>query len=218
VAGGTTDAAVKGPALGRAGLFAGILAGPFFLISVGLNTWASVDYLHQLGWEFVGGAQVPWPSSLARGPYGWAQIGTFVITGVLIIVFAIAVRDQLPQRRATGFAVALVTLLGVALILAAFRVDVPMLSGGSPATWHGWVHGIAFLLIIAMGVLAPLAMAVAVRGNAGWRPIGVISVAASGLFVVFLFLPWGNASFLMAIVTLFAWTAALAARLATYDS
>jgi hypothetical protein len=107
--------------------------------------------------------------------------------------------------------------LGVALILAAFRVDVPMLSGGSPATWHGWVHGIAFLLIIAMGVLAPLAMAVAVRGNAGWRPIGVISVAAGGLFVVFLFLPWGNASFLMAIITLFAWIAAIAVRLATYQ-
>ena len=27
--------------------------------------------------------------------------------------------------------------------------NVPMLSGGSPATWHDWVHGIAFLLIIA---------------------------------------------------------------------
>jgi hypothetical protein len=44
-------------------------------------------------------------------------------------------------------------LLGVALMLARFRVDVPMLSGGSTATWHGWVHGIAFLLIIATGSL-----------------------------------------------------------------
>jgi hypothetical protein len=57
-----------------AGVLAGILAGPFFLVSVGLNTWVSLDYLHQLGWEFVGGEQVPWPSSLARGPYGWAQV------------------------------------------------------------------------------------------------------------------------------------------------
>jgi hypothetical protein len=58
------------------------------------------------------------------------------------------------SRRATGFAVVLLAMLGVALILAAFRVDVPMLSGGNPATWHGWVHGIAFLLIIATEVLA----------------------------------------------------------------
>jgi hypothetical protein len=53
------------------------------------------------------------------------------------------------------------------------------LTNGNPVTWHGWVHGIAFLLIIATGVLAPLAMALAVRGDPGWRPIAVVSVAAS---------------------------------------
>jgi hypothetical protein len=36
--------------------------------------------------------------------------------------------------------------------------------------------------------------------------------------VVFLLSPWGNASFLMAILTLFAWIAAVAARLATHHS
>jgi hypothetical protein len=205
---------VKGATLRRAGVLAGLLAGPFFLVSVGLNTWASIGYLQGLGWQFVGGGQVPWPSSLARGRYGWAQVATFLITGLLIVILAVAVRDRLPRRRASGFAVVLLAMLGVALILAAFRVDVPMLSGGSPASWHGWVHGIAFLLIIATGVLTPLAMAVAVRGDPGWRPIAVVSVAASAFFIVFLLLPWGNATFLLAIVTLFAWIAAVAARLA----
>jgi hypothetical protein len=101
----------------------------------------------------------------------------------LILVLAVASRDQLPRRRASGFAVALLGLLGVALILAAFRVDVPMLSGGNPTTWHGWVHGIAFPLIIAMGVLAPLTMTLAVRGDPGSRPITVVSVAVSALIV-----------------------------------
>jgi hypothetical protein len=87
----------------------------------------------------------------------------------------------------------------------------PMLNGRSPATWPGWVH--AFLLIIAMGVLAPLTMPLAVRGDASSQPISVMSLAASALFVVFLLLPWGNASFLMAFVTLFAWIAVVAARL-----
>jgi hypothetical protein len=123
-----------------------------------------------------------------------------------------------PRRRASGFAVVLLVVLGVALILAGFRVDVPMLSGGTPATWNGWVHGIAFLLIIATGVLAPLTMALAVRRDPGWRPIALVSVAASALVAVFLFLPWGNATFLLAIVTLFGWIAALAARLATHHS
>jgi hypothetical protein len=205
---------VKGATLRSAGVLAGLLAGPFFLVSVGLNTWASIGYLHGLGWQFVGGGQVPWPSSLARGPYGWAQVATFLITGLLIVILAAAVRDRLPRRLASGFAVVLLALLGVALMLAAFRVDVPMLSGGNPDTWHGWLHGIAFLLIIATGVLAPLAVALAVRGDAAWRPIGVVSMGAGALLVVFLFLPWGNASFLMAIVTLFAWIAAVAVRLA----
>jgi Protein of unknown function (DUF998) len=192
------------------------VAGPFFLIPVGLTTWASIDYLHGLGWEFVGGGQVPCPSALARGPYGWAQVATFAVTGLLIVILAVAVYDLLPRRRVSGFAVVLLTLLGVALILAAFRVDVPMLSGGNPATWNGWVHGIAFLLIIAMGVLAPLTMALAVRGDPSWRPIAIVSAAASALFVAFLLLPRGNASFLMAIVTLFVRIAAVALRLATW--
>ena len=106
--------------LRRPRVLAGLLAGPFFLVSVGLNTWASIGYLHQLGWEFVGGEQVPWPSSLARGPYGWAQVATFLITGLLIVIHAVAARDQLPQRRASGFAVGLLALLGVALIVTLF--------------------------------------------------------------------------------------------------
>jgi hypothetical protein len=44
------------------------------------------------------------------------------------------------------------------------------------------------------------------------------SIAASALFITFLILPRGNASFSMAIVTLFAWIAAIAGRLATHRS
>jgi hypothetical protein len=93
-----------------------------------------------------------------------------------------------------------------------------MLRGGNPNTWNGWVHGIAFLLIIALGVLAPLTMALAVRSDPGWRPTALVSLAAAALFVVFLILPWGNASFLVAIVAVFAWIAAVAVDLATYTS
>lgn len=106
----------------------------------------------------------------------------------------------------------------MALILAAFRVDVAMMSGGNPATWNGWVHGIAFLLIIAAGVLAPLTMALAVRRDPSWRPITVVSLTTGALFIVFLILPWDDASFLMAIVTLFGWMAALATRPGTHHS
>jgi hypothetical protein len=66
------------------------------------------------------------------------------------------------------------------------------------------VHAIAFLLIIAMAMLAPLTMVLAVRRDPDWRPIAVVSVGASAL-VVFLLLPWGHARFVLVIVTLFGW-------------
>jgi hypothetical protein len=150
----------------RIGALAGLVAGPLLLVSVGLNTWANLDYLHDLGWEFVGGEEVPWPSSLARGPHAWAQIAAFVVTGLLVIAFAASLPDTLPRRRASTFAAALVGILGAALTLAAFRVDAPMLSGDDPETWNGWAHGIAFLAIIVTGVVSPLAMALALRRDA----------------------------------------------------
>jgi hypothetical protein len=63
---------------------------------------------------------------------------------------------------------------------------------------------------------APLTMALGVQGNPGLRPIGVISLAASGLLVVFC--SCRNTSFLLAIVAVFAWITAVAVRLATYTS
>jgi hypothetical protein len=59
------------------------------------------------------------------------------------------------------------------------------------------------------------ATALAVRGERSWRPIGVVSLAATTLLVVSLSLPWSNAPVLSAIITLFGWIAALAARLTT---
>jgi Protein of unknown function (DUF998) len=81
-------------------------------------SWPRTPDASWLGWEFVAGGQVPWPDSLARGPYGWAQVATFVVTGLLIVIPAVAVRDQLPRRRADNLAVVLLALLGVALMQA----------------------------------------------------------------------------------------------------
>jgi hypothetical protein len=59
-------------------------------------------------------------------------------------------------------------------------LDVP---GGNPATWHDWLDGLVFLLIIATCVLAPLMMVLAVRGVPSWRPIAIVSLAATALLL-----------------------------------
>ena len=40
----------------------------------------------------------------------------FLLRGLLIVILAVAVRDRLPRRRASSFAVVLLAMLGVALI------------------------------------------------------------------------------------------------------
>jgi hypothetical protein len=88
-----------------------------------------------------------------------------------------------------------------------------MLRGQQPSTWNGWVHGVAFLLLVATAVLGPLAMALAVRGADSWRPIALVSVVAATLVVVFMLVPWGNAAFTLTLVCLFGWVAVVAGRL-----
>ncbi len=67
---------------------------------------------------------------LRAGRRGGRRSTTFMVTGVLFVVFAVSLREALPGGGASKLAAALLGLLGVALILAAFPVDVPMLTGG----------------------------------------------------------------------------------------
>ncbi len=107
--------------------------------------------------------------------------------------------------------------LGVALILAALRVDVPMLSGSSPATRHGWaqhrvpVHhcdGCAGAVDDgSRGARQPRLAADRSRFPGGKRALRCLL----DLALV------GNASFLMAVITLVARIAAIAVRIATHQ-
>lgn len=80
------DAAVKGNALRRAGALAGIVAGPLFLVSAQLSSRASLGYLHELAGNSTAASRSP-------------------TTSRLIVILAVAVRDRLPRRRASSFAV-----------------------------------------------------------------------------------------------------------------
>jgi hypothetical protein len=45
-----------------AGAFAGMVAGPQFLLVVAILTLAELDYMHDLGWAFTKDDDVPYPS------------------------------------------------------------------------------------------------------------------------------------------------------------
>jgi hypothetical protein len=49
------------------------------------------DFMLGIGWRPVANPSGAWPSGLALGPYGLAQVVNFVVSGLLLAFFAIGV-------------------------------------------------------------------------------------------------------------------------------
>jgi hypothetical protein len=132
-------------------------------------------------------------SSLSIGDAGWMQIATFIITGILVLAFAIALRRAL---RASGsvWGPALVGLAGIGLVGAGIFVTDP-LNGYPPGTpliptertIHGILHdlfGIPFFLGLPITSLV-FARRFAGKGQGGWAAYSAINGFA--MFTVFFF-------------------------------
>lgn len=166
---------VRAAAVGRERvlLTAGALAGPIFVGSA-LAQGSSRD-----GFDF---RRHP-VSVLSNGDLGWIQIATFLVTGLLVVGAAVALR-----RTAAGSAwpPRLLGLYGVGLVAAGifsadpgdgFPAGTPR--GPGPISWHGGLHflaaAVAFVALIVATVGA--ARRAARRGEPGragpgtaWRP------------------------------------------------
>ena len=193
----------------RAAALAGVVAGPLFLLTVVLLSWWQYDYLRSVGWTVLDAGDVPWPSGLALADHGWIQMLNFAVAGVLLFVFTRALPHQLPDRRSARIAAALMTVMAVALVASAAPTDEDF--GADPSTWHGWTHGLAFVVLVLCSVVTPLVLARALRGVPGWRPFAPLSVAVAGLCVVSLAVP-SQLGFYAFLVLVFGWFTALAAR------
>jgi hypothetical protein len=169
--------------------------------------------LRGIGWRLVGGKDVPWPSSRAVGPHGWVQAAAFLLAGILVLLFALGLRRALPAGRWSTTAFVLVLLAGAALTASAFPVDSSMISTGSPSTWHGIVHGVAFLVLLPCLLLAPLAAWAGVRRAEGWTARGRLSLAATPVMVALLAVPLGAVAFFLVLAVAFTWPAVLARSL-----
>jgi hypothetical protein len=132
-------------------------------------------------------------SSLSIGDGDWIQIATFVITGLLIVAFAIGLRHALrPSGSVWGHA--LVGLAGIGLIGAGIFVTDP-LNGYPPGTpliptdrtTHGILHdlfGIPFFLGLPI-ISFVFARVFARWGKRGWAAYSAISgCAVLGVFFV----------------------------------
>jgi hypothetical protein len=180
----------------------GIIAGPFF---VGASVFQG---LTRDGFDF---GKHAW-SLLENGPYGWIQSVNFLLTGLMVIAFAVGLGRNGAGRRAAG----LVVLFGAGMLGAGiFRADPAMgFPAGTPdgpgaVSWHGMLHfavsGVGFVcLIIAAFLLARRFAPTYSRLTAVIFLVGFGCVAAGGGAV------WANLAFTAAIVLAWSWVTALA--------
>lgn len=201
----------------RLAAFAGMTAPILFVASVIVITWAEYEFVRSLGWSVTAHGESAWPSGLAQGPHGWAQVVNYAVTGLLLLVFVTALRTEFSRRRSRRVATALLTVLAVGFVLVAFPEDGPPF--GEPRTWSGFVHAIGFIAIVVTSFIAPLATAFALRRNEQWRGYPAVSIIAAAAIFIFMFVlvfalevatTWGIYGF---FIVLLGWFEVMAIRL-----
>lgn len=215
-----TRPAITAPDARKLAPLAGILAGPLFLTTVALLTWAEAGYMHRLGWRYTKNNNVPWPSGLALGPDGWIQIVNFAITGQLVLTLVVGGLRHHLHRLSGKIALALLTVLGAALTVSAFPTDHGAAAGKNPNTWHGWIHSAAFVGVAVPAIVGPVFVALALRRDPSWRPLPALSALVPPLLVGAFIAQHAlhDVAFTGFLVIVFAWLAALAGRLRRFDA
>ena len=151
----------------RIGAIAGIVGAPLFGgVLVGL-TIAEYDFMRGLGWSPLLAPTFDWPSGLALGPLGWIMTGTFILTGLLVALFGFGLRRALKSSRSGRVAGALLLVAGAALACLASPTDPTLRS--TPATLHGMIHDLSYVVLGLSLFPAMLALGLAFRKIANWR-------------------------------------------------
>jgi hypothetical protein len=181
-----------------------------FVIVVIVLTVAQYGFMRGLGWHPLESSGVPWPSGLALGPYGWLQVLNFILFGLLVIAFAVGLHRRV-SGRAAKIGTGLLMLAGVALVLSGFKTDPDLLATG-PQTLSGWIHGLAFLLLILSLLATFFLMGWGLRKDPLWRSYGWYSLATGIVFVVGFFIPGQIGTYIFLTVVL-VWKFFMALRL-----
>lgn len=120
------------------------MIGPLLLGSViTILTILEQDFMRSIGWKL--NAPLDWPSGLALGPYGWIMTLTFLLSGILIILFASGLRLSLPPGWTPRIATWLLIASGFGMIGLISPTDKTLRT--TPATWHGRLHDSSFVII-----------------------------------------------------------------------
>jgi Protein of unknown function (DUF998) len=158
-----------------AGKAAGIcgVAGPLLFASVvTVLSFIERDFMVSLGWNPLTAPTRDWPSGLALGPGGIVMTVTFLLCGVLLVLFALGLLRAFPAGRIGGAASLLLAAAGCAMFFLSFATDPT--NSSVPATLHGRIHDAAFA-VLGAALLASLAAFGFVFRRQGKRGMAIFS-------------------------------------------
>lgn len=190
----------------------GVLAGPLY-VGVSLAQALTRD-----GFDL---SRHSW-SLLANGDLGWIQIANLVLTGLMVVAFAVGLRRAMAAGPGARWAPRLLGAYGLSLVAAGvFRAD-PALGFpvGAPevtaVSWHGLLHfaagGIGFACLAAACFAVARGYAAAGRRGfaRGSRMIGVSFFTGFAMLAASGGSRTANLLFTAAVVLIWGWIAAVA--------
>jgi hypothetical protein len=195
----------------------GVVAGPFYVIA------ALAQALTRRGFDLAHDDV----SLLSNGSLGWIQIANFMVTGLMVIAFAVGLRRALAGGPGANWAPVLLAVYGLGLIGAGIFVADPMngFPPGTPAvkpmgiSFHGIMHivaaGIGFLGFVAACFV--LARRFAGQNMRAWSACSVITGVV--FLAAFAGIASGSSSSLVvlafwaALILAWGWMAALGVHL-----
>lgn len=149
-----------------------ILLGPIlFASALTILTAVEYDFLLSLGWHPINDPTFDWPSGLALGRFGWLMTATFIISGLIMTLFAYRLFLNLKPAFASRLGATLLACAGVALAMLAFTTD-PTIRD-TPSTWHGRLHDLSFVVLGLTLFPAMIVLGFAFRNDEKWKSLSL---------------------------------------------
>jgi hypothetical protein len=127
-------------------------------------------------------------SSLSLSDQGWMQIANFLVCGLLMLCFALGLRQVLRSGKGAVWGPLLLGVFGLSLIIAGLFVTDPSLGyppgiSSSTQTLHGIIHGANAPLAFGSLTIAIFVMARRFARDPAWRGWTLYSLVTGILFV-----------------------------------
>ena len=190
----------------------GMIGPVLFALVVSILTFTKLDFLFSLGWHPILAPTFDWPSGLALGDFGWIMTATFILSGLMMVIFASGLRLSLPRSRLSLISTLGLTITGLALAGLAFTTD-PTLETVT-RTWHGRLHDLSFVVLGLTLMPAMILLGFAFKQDSQWAPLAPYTWITVALALPTFWLK--GAAFYIFMLAVLAWSEVVALRLKAF--